>query len=385
MAYVTQVKFVFDPLKRRYEHANLEAGIFDRKESSTADDRQLDDRNSLLTAITPPHTPKDTHLNDNKHTLYEVTIPNYYDDYDASFYQYNDQYYSDNKDSTILAAGKSEEKKQNSYEHEVNSNDLKKHGSTEKFRYHKSDGMKSGEKDSYYVDSFEYEYQYDYPKNRNAEFAKRKRRSDSKFTNMTIAGDSDEHRKMLRCSKKKNCHKKKRFQNMINSSNHNSKNMHIHKDRKIAHTAKFSKPNDDEVSLPNGIDSISKERSHYKIRNPRQTSGNDPLPYRSLEGVIRVAFTGLEMSSNYLIRGSAGDVFNFREKGIFNISSPAVYLVSRIRLLLPVAHGRHPKRNRFVIFIHILLKIDIFSEKNSAVFVYKFELISNYCSLIIKL
>ncbi|KAF2358267.1 hypothetical protein FHG87_010977 [Trinorchestia longiramus] len=89
----------------------------------------------------------------------------------------------------------------------------------------------------------------------------------------------------------------------------------------------------------------SKGRKPRKIRSASTNTGHGPTLFRSLEGVVKVAFTGLHMRSSYLVRGNAGEVFSFREKGKFELSTPAVYLVSRLRLVLPSKHGRHGRRN----------------------------------------
>ncbi|XP_018018234.1 uncharacterized protein LOC108674774 [Hyalella azteca] len=112
-------------------------------------------------------------------------------------------------------------------------------------------------------------------------------------------------------------------------------------DSKIKKEQKIPSKNENLSALP-----YSNARKTRKVRSALAGSVHaTPTAFRSLEGVIRVAFTGLHMTSAYLVRGSAGDVFSFREKGKFELSTPAVYLVSRLRLVLPAAHGRHARRN----------------------------------------
>ena len=318
--HLTKVKFVFDPLKRRFEQSNL--NDYSSDHSLSMNSRPI---HKLVTTLPPPTPSKNAHRHP---MLQQVSIKDYYDDYDPILYQYNDY----GKEKTSI------KKPSNEYQHSEEDVLKQEEKSTDK-------------KDSYYVDSFNYEYQYDSPGNSNYDRQGRQRRSEHGLSLSPVISEflhvGDKHGNNTNKSEKinYNSHRCGKYC----SSTHKKRSKHKHRNPSTGahHTKSHSKH--------------SRKKSHHSStttpgtyspfsRYKRSASGfsniSSEIPARSLEGVIRVAFNNLRMTSTYLIRGSAGDVFKFREQGTFELSSPAVYLVSRLRMVLPSGQSRHTRRNR---------------------------------------
>ena len=346
------MKFVFDPLKRRYEEAS-KVEIQQRKNKAHHQQQQqqdnklanpLGDNNPFRSDSTQASPSSDRGMNmAEKHTLKEVTIPDYYEDYDPSAYQYNDQYYNAEGEN-VLAVGKHKGshkpnlREEHQREKEFNQNEQNdSEKMTENDVSSKSPNKKKNGKDSYYVDSFDYDYQYEYPKVHDQKFSGRKRRSNYLRSDRLDQRNSLDDKQYKPISENYTNDKTTQYEGPTTPKNasldsQNQKESEILLDSRDVH-----------------LGPASDSGSHLIVTRDAEEYSTfvEPAPsFRSLEGVVRVAFTGLRMTSTYLIRGSAGDVFNFRERGSFNLSSPAVYLVSRVRLLLPAVHARHTRRSR---------------------------------------
>ncbi|XP_068235063.1 uncharacterized protein [Palaemon carinicauda] len=61
----------------------------------------------------------------------------------------------------------------------------------------------------------------------------------------------------------------------------------------------------------------------------------------SSEGIIRVAFKQMAVKAKYQVRGNAEGYFTFRESGDLTLTSPTVFLTTRLNVTLP-GFGYHP-------------------------------------------
>ena len=288
-------------------------------------------------SIPSPFPPNHSKNDGKQQSLQQVSIKDYYDDYDPILYQYND-------------FGKGKENKE-----DLKAGTEYHHSQEESPQKAKAESPEK-KKDTYYVDSFYYDYQYDSPVTSYYDRQGRQRRSEhglslspvisellhagEKRGNASIS-DSVENKN----SSKHHCGKHCSYKHKNNSNHrHRIPSSDVHRAKGSSkHSRKKSRKSHHSSALYPGTYSPF---SRYKRSVIDSTNSTKELPARSLEGVIRVAFTGLRMTSTYLIRGSAGDVFKFREQGTFELSSPAVYLVSRLRMVLPTGQSRHTRRSR---------------------------------------
>lgn len=69
------------------------------------------------------------------------------------------------------------------------------------------------------------------------------------------------------------------------------------------------------------------------------------------EGVVRVAFREVQVRAKYQVRGSARGFLTFKESGDLVLSSPTVFLISRLTLSIPppppTGSGRSAVQRRY--------------------------------------
>ena len=371
--FILQVTFVFDPLKQRFQHP------YERRSGST--------NSNTLSSHGVNRQASENHnenasLKEKYSSLKEVTSTDYYEQYDPILYQYQDQYYTDN-DSVNRSSQFTSKKKGTSsskIEPPGSRNDGDNELSEEENSADQRKEITTRPNDPYYVDSFDYDYQYDYPgidlskrkdrerrshrsstKNRGSRKSHREISDDQqsssdsssfndyKFDNINCDPDEEDCQYYRRRELKPHTISKLHQSSKSHRKSHRKDQKHK-STKKSRQTKSTSENNNYYLNSRYKRSNRKREDSLNYVNHEKSSEFDDTetkaVPFRSLEGVVRVAFTGLHMSSTYLIRGSAGDVFKFRERGTFDLKSPAVYLVSRLRMLLPAANGRHSRRNR---------------------------------------